>query len=147
MDIEVDYNPTPKTNYFISVGLNKKEAISFDNTTKGYRVMKQVLIKNQPLEKSITEHSEIDGEWEVIVLDGGKFIKKYHVKWIDKDKIDIINNEIWETAWVKPLDKGLHEKLLYYSRLISDNYENLGKYKKEMEKFEKFLEKEIKKYK
>ncbi|NQV00380.1 MAG: hypothetical protein HQ538_06600 [Parcubacteria group bacterium] len=146
MDIEVDYNPTPKTSYFISVGLNKKEAISFDNTIKGYRVMKQVLIKNQPLEKSITEHGKIDGEWEVIVLDRCKFIRTYHVKWIDKDKIDIINNEIWETAWVKPLDNNIHKKLLYYSGLVSDNYENLEKHKEEMEKFEKLLEKEIKKY-
>jgi hypothetical protein len=45
------------------------------------------------------------------------------------------------------MDKGVHEKLLYYSQLISDNYKNLGKYKKEMQDFEKILEKEIKKYK
>jgi hypothetical protein len=68
MNIEVDYNPTPKTSYFMSVGLNKREAISFDNTTKGYRVIKQVLIENSPLEKSIAKYGKIDGEWEVIVF-------------------------------------------------------------------------------
>ena len=143
MNIEVDYNPTPKTSYFISIGLNKKEAISFDNTTKGYRIIKQVLIENKPIKKSIAEHGEITGEWDVIVLDNSKFIKKYHVKWIDRDKLDIVNNEHWETVWEKPLDKGVHEKLFYYSRLVSDNYENLDKYEKEIKEFEKILKKEI----
>ena len=144
MNIEVDYNPTPRTSYFISVGLNEKEAISFDNTTKGYRVIKQVLIEKKPLEKSIAEHGEITGEWDVIVLEDSKFVKKYHVKWIDRDILDTVNNETWETVWEKPLDKKVHEKLLYYSRLISDNYENLDKYEKEVEDFKKLLVEEIK---
>lgn len=143
MNIEVDYNPTPATSYFISVGLNEKEAISFDNTTKGYRVIKQVLVDNKPWEESIKKYGRIDGEWNVIVLEDHKFIKKYHVKWIDRDRIDIINNEIWKTTWVKPLDKKIHEKLLYYSRLVSDNYKNLDKYQKEIKEFEEVLKKEI----
>lgn len=146
MDIEVDYNPTPRTHYFISVGLNEKEAISFDNTTKGYRVIKQVLVESKSLEKLIEEHGEITNEWDTIVLKDGKFVRKYHVRWIDRDKLDTVNNETWETVWEKPLDKEIHEKLFYYSRLVSDNYENLDKYEKEMKEFEKLLAKEIKKY-
>ncbi len=45
MWIEIDYNPSPCDSFFISVSINNKEAISFDYTTKGNRVIKQVLIK------------------------------------------------------------------------------------------------------
>ena len=47
MKIEVDCgnNTEPGKSFFISVGLNKKEAISFDYTYKGHRVIKQILIK------------------------------------------------------------------------------------------------------
>lgn len=146
MNIEIDHNPTPKTHYFISVGISEKEAISFDNTTKGHRIIKQILIESRPLEKSIKEYGKITNEWDTIILKDGKFIRKYHVKWIDGGKLDTVNNETWETVWEKPLDKNLHEKLLYYSKFVSDNYKNLDKYKREMEEFEKFLKEIIKKY-
>lgn len=37
MDIEVDYNPTPSTYYFVSVGLNEKEAISEGKISRVFR--------------------------------------------------------------------------------------------------------------
>lgn len=47
MTIEIDYNPSPKDSFFISVSLNEKEALSFDYTTKGCRIIKQVLIQKE----------------------------------------------------------------------------------------------------
>jgi hypothetical protein len=145
MIIEIDPNPSKsknKNNYFISVKLNKKTWLSFDNTTKGHRIMIQVLkeIKPQPRNK------KIDGKWEVLIIKNRKLIGKYKAKWIDMDKLDWVNDEIWETVAVKKITKKLSEKLLYYSRLISDNPKNLDKYKKEMKDFERLLKTEIEKY-
>src|SRR3989339_882622 len=86
MEIEIDYCPTSeREHYFVSVGLNENEAISFDHTLKGCRIIKQILIKDN-----------------------------------------------------------LNKKLLYYSRLICDNYLNLDKFSDEIIKFEKILYNEIK---
>ncbi|MFH1365080.1 MAG: hypothetical protein ABIH28_00660 [archaeon] len=142
MNIEVDYNPTPKDTFFISVGLNKREAISFDYTFKGHRVVKQILIEK----KKFPEKGKISGEWDALVLKDKKFVKRSHVKWIDQDKKDWVNNEIWEIAWAKPISKELKDKLLKYSQLISDNYKKLSKFSKEMKEFESLLSKEITKY-
>jgi len=145
MDIEIGINRTPSQNYFISVGLNEKEAISFDNTTKGFRVIKQVLINKlkTPLDKL---SDAISGEWYDIILKDGKFVRKNFVLWQDKDKIDIVNDEIWETVWEKPITKDTHETLVFYSQLISDNYEKLDQFIKQMADFETFIAKEIHKY-
>jgi len=142
MIIELDPNPSNsknKNNYFISVKLSKKEWLSFDNTTKGHRIMKQVLkeIKEMPNGK------KIDGKWTVFIIKNRKLIGKYKAKWIDMDKLDWVNNEIWETVKVKKISKALSDKLLYYSRLVSDHYKELDKYKKEMKDFENLLKKEI----
>ncbi|MDD4983689.1 MAG: hypothetical protein PHH82_02520 [Candidatus ainarchaeum sp.] len=142
MIIELDPNPSNsknKNNYFISVKLNKKEWLSFDNTTKGHRIMKQVLkeIKEMPKGK------KIDGKWEVLIIKNRKLIRKYKAKWIDLDKLDWVNNEIWETTKVKKISKTLSDKLLYYSRLVSDHYKELHKYNKELIELEALLKKEI----
>ncbi len=139
MNIEVDYNPSPSKSFFISISLSDKEAISFDYTSKGHRVIKQVLIDK----KSLPENKKISGEWDALVLDNGKFVKKYHVKWIDLDKKDWVNDEIWETVWEKPISAELRDKLLFYSRLISDNYKKLEKFAKQMKEFEELLSEEI----
>jgi len=94
MNIEVDYNPSPSKSFFISVSLNDKEAISFDYTLKRHRVTKQVLVEK----KRFSENSKINGEWDVLVLDDGKFVEKYHAKWIDLGKKDWVNDGIWETV-------------------------------------------------
>ncbi len=154
MDMEIDYNPTPSTHYFISIGLDEKEAISFDNTMKGFRVIKQVLVKKDLRKKRKREQvkqkkqkeENISGEWDAIVLTDGKFVKKYHVKWVDKGKFDTVNGETWETVWEKPISALLHEKLLFYSRFISDNYRRLERFPQKMKGFDVFLSKEIRKY-
>ncbi|KKR08487.1 MAG: hypothetical protein UT32_C0001G0007 [Parcubacteria group bacterium GW2011_GWC2_39_14] len=145
MDIEIDYNPTPSVNYFVSVGLNDKEAISFDNTTKGFRVIKQVLISKEPNTQS--SKIKISGEWDTIVLKDAKFVKKYHVIWEDKNEQDVVNGETWETVWEKPISKEINQLILDFSRFVSDNYENLSPYQKEMMRYESIVDREVGKYK
>ena len=142
MEIEIDYNPTPSNTYFISVTINKDEAISFDNTSKGHRIIKQKLIEK----KDFPIGGKFSGEWDAIIIKDKKFSKKYHVKWIDLDKKDWVNNEIWETLWEKPILEQLNNKLLYYSRFISDNFNNLGKFQEKLSEFESLLSGEITKY-
>lgn len=148
MKLEVDYCPTSKRkHYFISVSLNKNEAISFDHTTKGRRIVKQRMMKKEPFKKMVKKYGKVNGEWDTIIIKDRKFVKKYHVKWIDCDKIDIINDDVWETIWEEKLKNDIDSKLLYYSRLISDNYNNLSGFFKELLDFEKLLSEEIAKYK
>ncbi|MDD5043456.1 MAG: hypothetical protein PHD51_02170 [Patescibacteria group bacterium] len=142
MDIEVDYNPTPSTMFFISVSVNEKEAISFDYTTKAHRVVKQVLIDKKPFPAD----RPISSEWDALVLKDGKFIQKYHVKWINMGKQDWCNDEIWETVKEQLISDELSKKLLNYSRIISDNYGNLHKFSNEMKSFEQLLSKEMAKF-
>jgi len=139
MDIEVDYNPTPSKMFFISVALNDKEAISFDYTTKAHRVIKQVLVEKKPFPRN----KKISSEWDALVLKDRKFVRRYHVKWIDMAKKDWVNNEIWETVWEKPIPKKLKDKLMTYSHLISDNYKDLEKFPEKMKEFEEFLLEEL----
>ncbi len=141
MNIEIDYNPSPKKSFFISVGINEKEAISFDYTIKGHRVIKQVLVEKKPF----PINKKPTSEWDTLVIENGKFKKKYHVKWIDMDNGDWVNNEIWETIWGNPISESLAKKLLYYSQFFSDNYKKLDQLKKEWNEFEEFLKKEINK--
>lgn len=94
MYTDVDYNPTPADTFFISVGLNDKEALSFDYTTKGHRVIKQILIERKKAGVQNFDKKEISGGWDVIELKDGKFVHKYHVDWVDKGKIDEINDEV-----------------------------------------------------
>lgn len=142
MEIEIDYNPTPSTSFFISVSLNKTEAISFDCTTKAHNIKKQVLISKKPFptDKPITS------EWDALIIKDRRFIKKYHVRWIDIKKRDWCNDEIWETTEIKPMSKKLTGELLYYSRLISDNYKTLPKFSDKLKIFEQILSKEVSKF-
>ena len=147
MNIEVDYCPTSeRKHFFISIGLNRKEAISFDYTTKGHRVIKQVLVEQKSQREAVKKYGEVTAEWDTIVIKDGKFVQKYHVKWIDRDKLDTVNGKTWKTVWKKPISKDLAEKLLHYSRLISDNYEHLDDFSEEMKEFEELVSKEIAKY-
>ncbi len=141
MDVEIDYNPSPKKSFFISVGITAKEAISFDYTSKGHRVIKQVLVEK----KSFPKNKRPTSEWDTLVIEGGKFKKRYHVKWIDMNNKDWVNNKIWETIWRKQISKSLAKKLLYYSQFFSDNYDKLDHHKKDWNEFEELLKKEISK--
>jgi hypothetical protein len=141
MQIHVDYNPAPKDSFFISVHFNDREAISFDNTYKGHRIIKQELVEI----KSFPENTKFNQEWNTIVLEDGKFVQEYHVQWVDQDKLDWLNGEVWETMWEKPISDDVTKKLLRYSQLVSDNYKDLHKFSDEVKKFEELLSKEIKK--
>ncbi len=143
MYIEVDYNPSPADTFFISAGLNNTEAISFDYTTKGHRVIKQVLTKIKTKEE-IEKEPHKSGGWDTLVLKDGEFIKKYHVEWTDKGKFDEVNDEVWETVWEKPLPDSDKKKLLEYSHLISDNYEHLNE--DEMANFEGYMKDLVEQY-
>ncbi|MBI5065132.1 hypothetical protein HZA97_02740 [Candidatus Woesearchaeota archaeon] len=139
MQIHVDCNPSPKDHFFISAHLSDKVAISFDNTIKGNRLIKQVYVGYKPFPKK----AKFNSEWNTIVLENEKFVREYRVQWIDQDKLDWLNGEIWETVWEKPISPELTKKLLYFSQLISDNYKNLHKFSKEIKEFEKLVSKEI----
>jgi hypothetical protein len=84
-------------------------------------------------------------EWDALIIENGKFKKKFHVKWIDMGSKDWVNNEIWETTWEKQISKSLAKKLLYYSQFFSDNYNRLDQLKKDWNEFEELLKKEISK--
>ena len=142
MNIEIDYNPMPNKCYFISVSLSDKEAISFDWTVKGQRIIKQILIEKKPFPKE----EEISGEWDALVFEDQKFIKKYHIRWIDMGDRDWVNDEIWETVLECPIPEELKNKLLNYSRMISDRYEQVDLIKNEIEEFETLLKFEIDKF-
>ena len=141
MELEIDYTPTPAKFFFISVSLSDKESISFDYTSKGQRIIKQILVKNKPF-----PNKKPTSEWDTLVLKGRKFVKIYHVKWIDLDKRDWVNNEIWETVWEKPMSRSLRDKLLEYSQFVSDNYKELDKFKDRMKDLDNLLSGEITKY-
>jgi len=143
MKVEIDYNPTPRKGFFISVSLSDKEAISFDYTTKAHRIVKQILVSKKPFPKNRKPTSE----WDTLIFKHKKFVKEYHVKWIDQGKKDWCNDEVWETVWEKPISLSLKRKLLDYSRLFSDNYKRLDKFSKEFERFEELLKREIDKVK
>lgn len=144
MDIEVDYNPAPQKMFFISAALNAKEAISFDFTSKGHRIIKQVLIGK----KSFPKNKKCSSEWDAIVLKNGKLgkRKKYHVKWIDLGKKDWVNNEIWETLWEKRMPQLIQARLQKYSWFVSDHYTQIKKFEKEFQIFDQFIEKLVRKY-
>lgn len=141
MLIDLDYNPTPSSLFFISISLNPKEAVSFDCTSKGHRVIKQVLVEKKkfPVNKPVTS------QWTTLVIKDGKFIKKYQVKWLDMNDQDWCNNEIWQTIARQPISQASANKLLAYSQLICDNYQHLNKIIKDYQAFETLLAKEMKK--
>lgn len=55
--------------FFISVSLNDKEAVSFDYTIKGHRIIKQVVVDEKPFPVDRPATSK----WDVSVLKDGKF--------------------------------------------------------------------------
>ena len=129
--------------FFISVALNNKEAISFDHTVKGSRILKQVLVEEKPFPKN----AKITAEWETICIENRKFVGIEKVRWIDLGKRDWVNNEVWETVWEKPMPTELKKKMQYYSNLICKNYKNLNMFSQELQEFEELLAEAIAKYK
>lgn len=146
MYIEIDYNPDPQTNqFFISVGLSDTEAISFDCTTKGKRIIKQVLTTSNRQDQD--QSTRPTSEWDVIQLKDGKFIEKYHVAWTDEGKQDQVNGEVWETVWEKPLPKDVSSELLQFSLLVCRHYEELEKFSDRIDQYQKLIADLVDKYK
>ena len=146
MYIDVDYNPTPADTFFISVGLSDKEALSFDYTTKGHRIIKQILVERKKDGVQNLDKNKLSGGWDVIELKDGKFLRRYHVDWVDKGKIDEVNDEVWRTVWSKSISEEIKNKLLYWSQLISDNYEKLDEFQEKMKEFEVYIATLVKKF-
>src|SRR3989339_293585 len=116
MEIEIDYCPTSeREHYFVFVGLNENEAISFDHTLKGCRIIKQILIKDKLKKKIVNKNKLITGRWKTLVINNGKFVKSYNVLWIDYDNLDVINGEIWETDWEK-----FSNEIIKFEKLLSN---------------------------
>jgi hypothetical protein len=126
--------------YFVSVGTKENEVISFDNTKKGFRVIKQLLIDRQEPDNK----EKITDEWDSIIIENKKYLGKEHIKWIDLNEKDWCNGEIWQTVKEGNIDKELNKKINYYSNLIQKHYFELERYEKEMISFETLLSETIK---
>ena len=131
------------SSYFISISLSEKEVISFDNTYKGYRVIRQVLVEK----KEMPSTQEITSEWDTILIEDGKFVQSEHIRWVDLDKKDWCNNEVWKTVSETPIPEDLNKSLLKYATIAKKHYKELHKFSKEMSEFKEFLSKEIDYYK
>lgn len=142
MNIEIDYTPTPSDSYFVSVSLNDKEVISFDYTSKGERITKQILIRNERFPKD----AKIDSEWDELVIENGVFIKKYHAVWHDMDKLDWVNDEVWETTKESSISVDVRDKILVLAQKISDFYEDAEKLKRYCSELEEILRPEIERF-
>lgn len=139
MNIEIDHNPTPSKMFFISVSISDTEAISFDCTIKGHRIIKQVVVESKPF----PDDRIVSSEWDVLILKDGNFARKYHNKWIDLGERDWCNDKIWKTVKEQQISDELAECLLGYSRFISDNYKKLQDYPDKTKELEQLLSKEV----
>jgi len=89
---------------------------------------------------------KITGEWDTLVIKNGKFVKRYHVRWVDMDRKDWVNDEIWDTVAEKPLSTEIKDQLLRYSQLISDKYEHLDTIQNEVNNLQSLLKIEVDKF-
>lgn len=106
--------------YFITVELNDKgDGISFDNTLKGHRILKQVNVGEYKNNEPITE------EWDIYSFIDGKFDKIIHEKWIDKGKDDVINGIIYRQVWEISTPKEIDEMLLNFNNFLLEHKDNL----------------------
>lgn len=136
MDVEIDILPSPSRSFFISVGIRDGEAISFDRTGQKARMIKQVLVGRVPFPVD----KEPTAEWDAVTVNNRKVVYS-HVKWISlsKERDWVTPDEIWEMTWEHNLSTKDEERLLYFSRLFSDNCENLNSFDEEFSAFEDFL--------
>ncbi len=140
MDVYVDLVNPKKGGFFISVSQGK-ESISFDYTTKGHRVVKQVLLKHTKTKEKPTL------SWKTLrVLDG---IPKgiHNVDWIDRGNIDIINGDVYKTVWEKPLPNKIKRDLLYMVEKIYKARGRLNSIRNILADLDTYLSMLMKKYK
>ena len=106
--------------YFITIELNSKgDGISFDNTLKGHRILKQVNVGKYENNDPVTE------EWDIYSFIDGKFDKIIHEKWIDKGKDDVINGIIYRQVWEIPTPKEIDDMLLDFNNFLWKHKDNL----------------------
>ncbi len=126
--------------FFISVPIRDAEALSFDYTLKGHRVMKQKLVRRN---QAMPEGREVTMEWDTLIFEDGKLLTKEHVQWVDLDKQDWVGGEVWETEWEKPISDELRDKLLKYSNTIRQNIDDSAVVNQKVTELEKLLQAEI----
>jgi len=114
--------PNGKDKYFFTIELNKKgDGISFDNTIKGHRILKQVNIG-----KIYTKNEVIREEWDTFHFVNGKFKEKIHERWVDKGKDDVINGTIYRQVWEIPTPKEIDKMLIELNNFLWKNQQNLN---------------------
>lgn len=113
--------PGGKDKYFFTIGLNEKgDGISFDNTIKGHRILKQINAGEID-----TKDEEVREEWDMYHFVNGKLKEKIHEKWVDKGKDDIINGTIWRQVWEIPTPEEIDNMLMALNDFLWENKENL----------------------
>ena len=99
--------------YFVTIELNNKgDGISFDNTLKGHRILKQVNVGEYKDDEPATE------EWNTYSFVDGEFDKMIHEKWIDRGKEDIINGIIYRQVWEISTPKEIDDMLLDFNKFL-----------------------------
>lgn len=106
--------------YFITIELNYKgDGISFDNTLKGYRIVKQINAGKYSGKDSITD------EWDMYSFENGELKEIIHEKWIDKGKDDIINGIIYRQIWEEPMPLEINNMLLEFNNFLWKHKDDL----------------------
>ena len=105
--------PNSKDKYFFIVILNiNGDSISFDNTIKGHRILKQVNIGKYTGNKSIRE------SWFMYVFKDGKYKGEKWEDWIDEGKDDIINGIVYRQVWEIPTPRDIDNMLLTLNNFL-----------------------------
>jgi len=116
----IPYNSQDK--YFFSIELNNnKDSISFDNTLKGHRILKQI-----NLGEIDTSTENIKQEWDIYHFVNGQFREIIHEKWIDKGQDDVINGTLFRQVWEIEMPKKIDQMLLDLNNFLWKKRENLG---------------------
>ena len=114
--------PGGKDKYFFTIELNKKgDGISFDNTLKGHRILKQINIGRINMKNEFVKE-----EWDTYHFVDGKFREKIHEKWIDKGKDDVINGTIFRQVWEIPTPGWINKMLIKLNDFLWNSKDSLN---------------------
>jgi hypothetical protein len=144
MEIRIDLLPR-KDGFFISAG-SGREVISFDHTSKGHRILKQRFAgytkckEKQSMEKP-------DKTWQTLRLVDGVPKELIEEKWFDRGESDIVNGEMWDTVWEKPLPAPVRGRLSGMSLEIYRNRKDLRRIKPLLKEFDKYVSELVERYK
>lgn len=114
--------PRSRDKYFFTIELNRQgDGISFDNTLKGHRILKQV---NEG--KIDTADEAVKEEWDVFHFVDGKFKETIHEKWVDKGEDDVINGTIYRRVWEVRTPEDIDKRLLQLNDFLWKNRRHLN---------------------